>query len=82
MVLVSNREDWKPLLCKKIRPTKYIIIKELGPSFDEAITRIEAEEQIGIAFTGINLSRAGTLCWIQVFIFVNPCSLVHLACSA
>ena len=49
-----------------VRPTQYTVIDKLGTEFDEAIHRIKAESQIGVAVTGMNVGRHGQLCWIQV----------------
>ena len=42
------------------------MIDRLGDIYDEAIYRIEQENTIGVASTGIDVCRNGTLCWIQV----------------
>lgn len=49
-----------------MRPTQYIVIDKIGAEFDEAIYRINREDSVGLAVTGMNLGRHGKLCWIQV----------------
>ena len=60
------RDEWLSRQHVGVRPTKFIVIDRLGDIYDEAIYRIEQENTIGVASTGINVCRNGTLCWIQV----------------
>ncbi|XP_067949113.1 uncharacterized protein [Watersipora subatra] len=66
LVQLPHKDEWIQKLNKKHRPSRYIVVDKLGECFDEAIYRIKAEEAIGLAFTGMDISRRGKLCWIQV----------------
>ena len=63
------RDEWLSRQHVGVRPTKFIVIDRLGDIYDEAIYRIEQENTIGVASTGIDVCRNGTLCWIQVYTY-------------
>ena len=66
LLTVIPRNEWLSRQHVGVRPTKFIVIDRLGDVYDEAIYRIEQENTIGVASTGIDVCRNGTLCWIQV----------------
>ena len=62
---VVPRHEWENRQAA-VRPMQYIVIDTLGPCFDEALIRIQAETEIGVAVTGVDVGRRGKLSWIQV----------------
>lgn len=51
---------------KHIKNTKVIQLEQIDNEFLEAVQHIQRQSMIGVAAEGINMSRIGKMCWLQV----------------
>ena len=68
LVLCSAEEDDDRLspVSEYRYPTEYFLIDRINDDFSFAVNDIKAQNEIGVCFSGQNLGRQGSLCWLQI----------------
>ena len=68
LVLCSAEEDDDRLspVSEYRYPTEYFLIDRINDDFSFGVNDIKAQNEIGVCFSGQNLGRQGSLCWLQI----------------